>query len=262
MSSVLTASGVGVTIADKTIVDGADLQLAAGELTAIVGPNGAGKSTLVRAVCGIGPLTTGSVHWDGRPLAEMRGRELALTRAFVPQRVLVPAGVTARDAVSIGRSVHVRPWQRLGSEGRIAVDRALTRAGVEQFADRELATLSGGELQRVQIAVALAQAAPVLVADEPTSALDLGATVAIARLLRSLADEGLAVLLVVHDLALAAAVADRTVVMSGGHTVATGPPMTVLTPARLAEVWGVEASLEAFADNHTALRVSWLERGG
>lgn len=268
MSSVTTtgtpamiATGVGVAIHGTTIVEQADLTLEYGKLVAIVGPNGAGKSTLVRAVAGIQRASSGDVRWGERPLSELRGRELALTRAFVPQRALVPSGVTVREAVTIGYSVHVRPWQRVGREGRAAIDRAIERAGVSQFADRLLTTLSGGEMQRVQVAVALAQDAPVLIADEPTSALDLGATVTIARSLRGLTDDGLAVLLVVHDLSLAAAVADEVVVMSGGRTVASGPPAEALTSERLAEVWGVEASLEISEDEHTALRVSWLGSG-
>lgn len=258
MSAVLTAHGVHVAIGEKTIVEDASIELQRGRLTAIVGPNGAGKSTLVRGIAGIQKIAAGQVKWSGKPVEQMRGRELALTRAFVPQRALVPPGVRVHEAVAIGHSVHVRPWQRLGGEGRAQIDRAMQRAGVAEFADRLLTTLSGGEMQRVQIAVALAQAAPVLIADEPTSALDLGATVSMAKLLRALADDDLAVLLVVHDLALAAAVADEVVVMSGGRTIATGPAAEVLTPERLREVWGVEASLDVSADEHTALRVSWL----
>jgi iron complex transport system ATP-binding protein len=258
MSVALNASDVTVTIGAKTIVEQAGLTLKRGHLTAIVGPNGAGKSTLVRALAGIQPIAGGEVSWRGRPLGQLRGRELALTRAFVPQRALVPSGVTVREAVTIGRLVHVRPWQRLGEQGRVAIVRALERAGVEEFEDRLLTTLSGGEMQRVQVAVALAQDAPTLIADEPTSALDLGATVAMAKLLRGLADEGLAVLVVVHDLALAAAVADQVVVMSSGRTIAAGPAAEVLTPECLHDVWGVEASLDVSADEHTALRVGWL----
>jgi iron complex transport system ATP-binding protein len=177
----------------------------------------------------------------------------------VPQRALVPPGVTVREAVTIGRSVHIRPWQRVGAKDRAAIDESMSRAGVTDFADRQLTTLSGGELQRVQIAVALAQEAPVLIADEPTSALDLGATVTIAKLLRGLADDGFAVLLVVHDLSLAAAIADEVVVMSHGRTVATGPPRETLTRQRLEEVWGVAASLEVSDDERTALHVNWLD---
>jgi iron complex transport system ATP-binding protein len=255
----LAATGVQVAIGDKEIIHHADLELTAGRLVALVGPNGAGKSTLARAVAGIQPLSAGEVRWSGKNVKAMRGRELALTRAFVPQRALVPAGVTVRDAVTIGRSVHIRPWERAGKEDRAAIEKSIERAGVGAFADRHLTTLSGGELQRVQIAVALAQDAPVLMADEPTSHLDLGATVAIAKLLRELADDGFAVLLVVHDLSLAAAIADDVVVMSSGRSVATGPPRETLTQERLADVWGVAASLEVSEDERTALHVAWLE---
>lgn len=255
----LLAEGVRVTIGDKQIVHAADLKLEPGRLVALVGPNGAGKSTLARAIAGIQPLAAGSVTWFGRDVREMRGRELALTRAFVPQRALVPAGVTVRDAVTIGRSVHVRPWQRPGPVDREAIERAMERTGVSALADRNLTTLSGGEMQRVQISVALAQQAPVLMADEPTSHLDLGATVSIAKLLRGLADEGFAILLVVHDLSLAAAVADEVVVMSDGRSVASGEPLVTLTREQLAEVWGVQASLEVSDDDRTALHVAWLE---
>jgi iron complex transport system ATP-binding protein len=259
MTAALTARDVHVKIGEKSIVEHASVELTDGRLVAVVGPNGAGKSTLVRAISGIQPMAAGEVSWHGVPVREMRGRELALTRAFVPQRALVPPGVTVREAVTIGRSVHIRPWQRVGAKDRAAIDESMSRAGVTDFADRQLTTLSGGELQRVQIAVALAQEAPVLIADEPTSALDLGATVTIAKLLRGLADDGFAVLLVVHDLSLAAAIADEVVVMSHGRTVATGPPRETLTRQRLEEVWGVAASLEVSDDERTALHVNWLD---
>jgi iron complex transport system ATP-binding protein len=254
----LEARGVEVAIGGKEILRGADLLLEAGQLVAVVGPNGAGKSTLVRGVAGIQRLSAGTVRWMGEDVGALRGRRLARIRAFVPQRARVPEGVTVSEAVAIGRSVHVGPLQRPTRRDRAAVERALERAGVPQLAERKLTTLSGGELQRVQIAVALAQEAPVLMADEPTSHLDLGATVAVAKLLRGLADEGLAVLLVAHDLSLAAAVADTVVVMSAGRSVAAAPPAEALSAERLTRVWGVDASLEATARGRTALHVGWL----
>ncbi|HEX7278224.1 MAG TPA: ABC transporter ATP-binding protein [Solirubrobacterales bacterium] len=253
----LEAHGVEVEIGGTQILGGADLTLERGELVAIVGPNGAGKSTLVRAVSGLQPFSAGDVRWSGRVLPGLRGRELAHLRAFVPQRMPVPAGVEVREAVTIGRSSHLRPLRRLQGEDREAIEAAMERAGVTAFAARPLTTLSGGELQRVQIAIGLAQQAPVLIADEPTSQLDLGASVGIATLLRGLADEGLAVLLVVHDLALATAVADRVVVVSAGRTVATGSPEEVLTDDRLGEIWGADARLTV-EGGRTALQVDWL----
>jgi iron complex transport system ATP-binding protein len=256
--TLLEASDVRVAIGGTPILHGADLRLDAGRLVAIVGPNGAGKSTLVRAVAGLQRIAGGSVSWNGRDVRKLRGRRLAKTRAFVPQRGRVPAGVSVLQAVGIGRSPHVGPLQRPGKADRAAVRSALERTHMDGFADRALTTLSGGELQRVQVAVALAQEAPVLLADEPTSHLDLGAAVDMARLLRRLADEGLGVVLVAHDLALASAIADEVVVMSGGRTVAAGPAAEVLDGERLQAVWDVEAALELDGGGRTALRVDWL----
>jgi iron complex transport system ATP-binding protein len=256
---VLRAHDVGVTIGGHVIISGAELTLNAGQLMAVVGPNGAGKSTLVRSAAGLQRPSAGSIEWLGTDVRRLRGRRLAGIRAFVPQRSRVPDGLTARDAVRIGRSARLGPLRRATRADHAAADRALERAGVEQFGDRRLTTLSGGELQRVQIAVALAQDTPALLADEPTSHLDLGATVVIARLLRRLADQGLAVLLVAHDLALAAAIADTVVVMSRGRTVASGAPHEVLDPARLAEVWEVDADLRLGDGGRTALEVAWLD---
>lgn len=254
---LLEVRDAGVTIGDATILQHAGLELRSGQLVAVVGPNGAGKSMLARCAAGIQRLSTGSVRWSGRDVRELRGRKLARIRAFVPQRPRVPDGIGVREAVEIGRSPHIGPLRRATRRDHDAVDRALERTQVGALAERKLTTLSGGELQRVQIAVGLAQEAPALIADEPTAHLDLGATAAVARLLRSLADDGLAVLLVVHDLALAAAVADHVVVLSKGRAVAAGAPADVLDPERLAEVWNVDAALEA-ANGRTALHVAWL----
>jgi iron complex transport system ATP-binding protein len=261
VSAVLRARGVGVTISGTEIISGCDLVVDAGEQVAMVGPNGAGKSTFVRAAAGLQKYAAGEVECMGEPLSDLRGRKLARMRAFVPQRPRVPEGMRVIEAVRIGRAPHLKPFSRPTSADRDAADRSLERAGVAQFRDRMMTTLSGGEMQRVQIAIALAQEAPLLIADEPTSHLDLGATVEIARILRGLADEGLSVLLVVHDLALAAAVADRVVVMAGGRSVAAGEPGEVLEPGRLREVWGVDAQLHEDAGGHTALRVAWLGKG-
>jgi len=257
--SLLEVRGAQVRIGDKEILHGADLSVDAGRLVAVVGPNGAGKSTLARAAAGLQKLAGGSVRWDGTDIGAIRARRLARIRAFIPQRPRVPEGIIVREAVLIGRSPHLRPLARLGPGDHDAAERAMERAGVLAFAERQLSTLSGGELQRVQIAIGLAQEAPVLMADEPTSALDLGATSAMARLLRGLADDGLAVVLVVHDLALAAAVADEVVVISDGRSVATGPPHEVLHAEQLRDVWHVHAELEADGSGRTALHVRWLD---
>ncbi len=256
---LLHAEQVGVTIGKTEILKSASLTLERGELVAVVGPNGAGKSTFARAFSGLRRPDEGVVRWMGHDLASLRGRRLARVRAFVPQRAQVPNGVTVDDAVRIGRSSHLKPLQGLTAEDRTAVADAISRARLDGFQERLLSTLSGGEMQRVQIAIALAQGSPVLVADEPTAQLDLGAIVSVSKLLRGLVADGLGVVLIVHDLALAAAIADRVVVMSDGQTIATGTPAEVLTPQLIAEVWEVEAEM-VHHQGRSALHVEWLDR--
>jgi iron complex transport system ATP-binding protein len=258
---LLEARGVTASAGGTEILKGVDLELGRGELVAVLGPNGAGKSTFARVACGLMKSGGGSIAWDGRDLAGLKGRELAGIRAFVPQRAQVPTGVTVEDAVRIGRSSHIKPFQGFTAADREAIEAALVMAKIEQFRDRMLNTLSGGEMQRVQIAVGLAQEAPALVADEPTAQLDLGATAEVSKLLRELVDRGMGVLLIVHDLALAAAIADRVTVISEGRSIATGTPSEVLTEELIAEVWGVEAELVR-RDGRSALHVGWLDESG
>jgi iron complex transport system ATP-binding protein len=260
MEFALEAYAVTVELGGAEILRGADLQVRTGELVAVVGPNGAGKSTLVRTASGLLKPSGGTIGWFGREIGGLRSRELARLRAFVPQRMPVPAGVTVREAVTIGRSARLRPLGRMTAADHGAIADSMARADVTGFAERALTTLSGGELQRVQIAIGLAQETPVLIADEPTSQLDLGATVEVARLLRRLAEDGLTVLLVVHDLSLATAIADRVVVVGDGVTVAAGPPREVLTRELLATVWGADAELGE-SGGRTALHVDWLAAG-
>ncbi|MDP2712462.1 MAG: ABC transporter ATP-binding protein [Solirubrobacteraceae bacterium] len=257
---LLEVEDLCVVIGRTPILHGAELTLEAGQLVAVVGPNGAGKSTLVRAAAGLQRRSSGTVRWSGSDVRKLRRRQLARMRAFVPQRGRVPDGISVRDAVLVGRSPHVAALARPTRADHAAVEQAIERSGVAAFAERRLPTLSGGELQRVQIAVALAQQAPVLMADEPTAHLDLGATVVIARLLRGLADDGLGVVLVAHDLALAAAIADRVVVVSRGRTVAAGRAEEVLHGERLAEVWAVDAELRRDSDGRAGLSVAWLQK--
>ena len=255
---LLAVDDLHVAIGRTPILHGAGFALEAGQLVAVVGPNGAGKSTLVRAAAGLQRSSGGTVRWSGSDVRQLRRRQLARMRAFVPQRARVPDGITVRDAVLVGRAPHVGALARPTRTDHSAVERSMERGGVAALAERRLSTLSGGELQRVQIALALAQEAPVLMADEPTAHLDLGATVAIGRLLRGLADDGLGVVLVAHDLALAAAIADRVVVVSHGRTVAAGSPEDVLHGACLAEVWAVDAELRRDGDGRAGLSVAWL----
>jgi iron complex transport system ATP-binding protein len=246
-----------VEIDGTTILRDVGLTASPGEIVAIVGPNGAGKSTLARVAAGLQRPAAGTVRWEGEEARRIGRRKLARMRAFVPQRARVPAGVRVREAVAIGRAPHLGPLRGARHEDRSAIESAMRRAGVLDLSERFLTTLSGGELQRTQIAVGLAQEAPALIADEPTAALDLGASAEVARIIRRLATDGLAAVVVIHDLALAAAVADRVVVLDRGLLVAEGPPAETLTRERIAAIWNVDAHLELTESGHTGLHVRW-----
>lgn len=257
-ATLLDVRALEVALGGTPILHGCDLRARAGELVAVVGPNGAGKSTLARAAAGLITPAAGTVRLSGEPMSSVRARRRARLRAYLPQRPRVPDGVRVREAVELGRSPHLGMFSRPNAGDRAAVAVALARTGTLPLAERRLNTLSGGELQRVALAIALAQEAPLLLADEPTAHLDLGAAATIARLLRQLADQGLAVVLVVHDLALAAAISDRVVVVFRGRTIAEGPANEVIDPPRLAKVWEVDAQLAASPGGRTALQVDWL----
>ena len=232
----------GVTVrfprATSLALDGVSLEVRREGCTAILGPNGSGKSTLLRVMLGVITPTAGRVDYAGRPVASRSRAELARSIGVVPQGEVAPFPMTARELVAMGRYPYLGPWRREGPVDIEAVDRAMARCDVTQFAGRPIDTLSGGERQRVRIARALAQEPSALVLDEPTASLDLRHEMAIAELLRSLASAGVTVLLVTHNLSLAARYADRVVLLDEGRLVADGPTAAVLTADRLEGVFG------------------------
>jgi len=235
-----------------------DVSLAAGSLHAILGPNGSGKSTLMRASAGVLPALEGSVTIGGRPLAEWPRKELARTLAAVTQAETIPFPLTARELVSMGRYPHLGSLAAQREADHTIVMDALARCDVKHLADRMVQTLSGGELQRVRFARALAQQPRILLLDEPTAALDIGHEMAILELLRGAADSGLAVLWVTHHLEVAGRFADTMTLMSCGRVVASGTPNQVLTAETLEQVYQwpvrVEPGAEGGAPRITPLR--------
>ncbi|WP_447645627.1 heme ABC transporter ATP-binding protein [Nocardioides zeae] len=232
---VLVARAVGVTIEGRAILDGVDLDVRPGEVLVLVGPNGAGKSTLLGVLTGDLVPSSGGVEIDGRPVASVRARELARARAVLPQQQRLAFGFRAREVVEMGRA----PWHRTpaAADDLAVIAAAEDRADVAHLATRLFPTLSGGEQARVSFARVLAQATPVLLLDEPTAALDLQHQEAVLRVARDEAAAGAGVVVVLHDLSLAAAYADRVCVLSGGRVRAVGPPREVLTAALLTEVY-------------------------
>jgi len=216
------------------------LELRSGEVLALIGPNGAGKSTLVRAAAGelrpcAGHVRIGGVEVHALPI-EQRARRIAT----VPQAIHLPELFTAFEVVLMGRTPYLGWLAREGQADHAIARQAMQRTGTLELADRRVGELSGGERQRVLIARALAQSAPVLLLDEPTTHLDLKYQISILDLLRDLAHgDGLAVLIVLHDLNLAAPYADRIALLSEGRLEAIGSARQVLTAERLSLAYGL-----------------------
>ena len=242
----LSAEGVCLRIGREAILQDVGLRVQAGQLLALLGPNGAGKSTLLRILAGSLACHKGTVRLDGEYITTMDPRALAMRRAVLPQQLAVAYGFSCLDVVVMGRVPH-----RGGASAR-PVDRgfaleALRTLGMLSFAQRRVETLSGGEHQRVHLARALCQlssppagATPLLLLDEPTSALDLGGQHRVLELAQSLAQSGLAVVAVLHDLNLAARYADRVLLLKGGHVACpVGTPDQVLRPELLESVYGL-----------------------
>ena len=210
-----------------------------GRLTAVVGPNGSGKSTLVRALLGRIPLAGGAVRVDGVAAMEHGRAELAKRIAVVTQREDLAFPLTVDEYVALGRFPHLGGWRGARSIDRDAIDRALARAGVEALATagRRVQELSGGEWQRVRLARALAQGGEALVLDEPTTFLDVAHEMSAFELLHELTVEGVAVLLVSHQLNLVARFADEIVLLHDGRVAASGRPEDVMQAAILERVY-------------------------
>lgn len=232
-------------------IGGVSLRAAPGELSTIIGPNGSGKTTLLRLLAGGLRPATGTARFAGRPLEEWPRREIAREVAVVTQREHVPFPITVRSLVAIGRYPHLGPLRREGRPDRDAIAAAMERCGVAELAERGYQTLSGGERQRARIARALAQQPRALVLDEPTAALDMRYEMTIFQLLRELAHrDGVAVLLVTHNLNLAARFGDRHLLLEGGRMVAEGDTGSVITAENISRVyeWPVGVVTRGFAE--------------
>jgi ABC-type cobalamin/Fe3+-siderophores transport system ATPase subunit len=224
--------------APSPALDAVTLALDAGACTVILGPNGSGKSTLLRALLGLRTPDAGTITCFGRPLAAWSRPALARAVGVVPQGDHEAFPLSVRALVAMGRYPHLGPWRREQAADRAAIEAAMARADVTHFAERMLDTLSGGERQRTRIARALAQEPRALVLDEPTASLDLRHEMEILALLRSLSSSGVTVVLVTHNLSVAAQYADRVILLDRGHLVAAGPPPSVLTADTLHHVFG------------------------
>jgi iron complex transport system ATP-binding protein len=218
------------------------LQLPAGELTALIGPNGAGKSTLLRLLCGLLAPQKGVMLLEGAPLQRSSRRSLARRIAVLPQRLQVSFDADVETVVALGRTPHRAPlgtWWGPPGRDHEAVETALAETDTARFRDRPLGALSGGEQQRVALALALAQEADVLLLDEPTSHLDPVQAQAVLDLVQGLRRQRhLTVIAVLHDLNLASLYATRILLLHQGELIADGPPPDVIRPDILEPVYG------------------------
>lgn len=242
---------------DTPVLNDISLEVIPGEVLGIVGPNGVGKSTLVKGASGILTPISGRIRVDGKEISELSPPDRARLIAVVPQATKLPEAFTARDVVLMGRTPYLGWLDREGeSDFRIAVQ-TMARTNTNGFADRKIGELSGGDQQRLLIARALTQTPSVLLLDEPTAHLDLRHQDEILNLITSLAkEEGLTVLITLHDLNLVARFADRVALLSNGRVQKLGNPEQVLTPEELTSVYGMEIHVTSHPIHGTPLVLS------
>ncbi|MQA12198.1 MAG: ATP-binding cassette domain-containing protein [Pseudonocardiaceae bacterium] len=238
----LRARQLRLSYGGPPVVDGLDLDVLNGTVTAVIGPNGCGKSTLLRALGRLLAPKAGSVLLDGARIDKMRTREVARVLGLLPQSPQAPEGLTVADLVARGRHPHQTWYRQWSSSDDEAISTALVQTGMGDYAERAIDQLSGGQRQRAWISMALAQGTELLLLDEPITYLDLAHQVEILDLVRRLNSErGVTIVMVLHDLNLAARYADRLVAMRDGQVLADGEPGEVLTERLLDEVFGLKA---------------------
>jgi len=251
--TLLAVSDVKVERGGRAILRDVSLDVQTGEWLGVIGPNGSGKTTLLRVMSGA-MRGQGSVDLRGRPIGEWSARERAQTLTFVQQSSPLAFDFTVRDLVLLGRAPH-RGWlSSFSRDDHEIVEQVLADVGLEGFADRSIQSMSGGEVQRAFLAQALAQDADVLLLDEPTTHLDIHYQFRLLDAVREQVNRGKTAIAVVHDLESAARYADRLLLLSEGRPVAIGSPSDVLTPKRIDDVFGMEATVR----NDSPLRIDYV----
>ena len=242
---MLDVRNISAGYGGAAVLRGVDLRVAEGEMLSIIGPNGCGKTTLLRAVSGVLPIAGGDVLLDGRPIGDIPRKRFAQVVACVTQEIAADFSFDVREIVTMGRTPYI---SRFGWESRHdleVVERVMAQADVAHLADRPITDLSGGERQRAFIAMALAQEPRLLLLDEPTSHLDINHQVGILNIVRALnREQGVTVLMVSHDLNLAAEYSDRLLMLREGLAAHEGAPDEVLTEAHIGEVYGATVRME------------------
>lgn len=224
---------------DKAILTNVSFTVRQGEMVGLIGPNGAGKSTLLKTLRGILEPLTGQVEIEGRETSALSNREFARKVAYLQQNIEISFDYSAREIVMTGRYPHLRWWEKERGEDAQIVDACMAYTGVRDLAERPIHTISGGQRQRVLLAKVLAQQTPLLFLDEPATGLDIFYQEEIFRFCRELSDRGKTVLMVVHELALAAKFCSRLMLVGEGRIISDGPPSTVMRSENLSRCYGV-----------------------
>ena len=239
--SKLAVHDLSVAFGDRQVLDGINVSFSTGSLIGLIGPNGAGKTTLLRAMIGSQALDRGRIQWNGSDLGDLNRRTIAQNIAYLPQGGVCHWPLTVERLVALGRLPHQSPWQKQSTEDTRVITAAMTETDVATLAQRTVTTLSGGERMRVLLARALATSPEMLLADEPVASLDPYHQLQVMTLLQSMARRGAGVVVVLHDLTLAARFCDRLVLLSEGRVMGDGSPDEVLSVENLAASYRVSA---------------------
>ena len=244
MTPSLRVQDLRVAYDDRVVIDGLDLEIPPGKITAIVGANACGKSTLLRTMARLLTPKSGGVYLDGRSIQDLPTRQVAQRLGILPQSPVAPEGMTVADLVGRGRAPHQSWWRQWSTSDEDAVRAALEATSMTDLADRPVDELSGGQRQRAWIAMAVAQNTPVLLLDEPTTYLDLAHQIDVLDLVVDLNRvDGRTVVLVLHDLPQACRYADHVIAMKAGRVVASGRPSEVITEELVERVFGVRCQV-------------------
>lgn len=261
--AVIAAAGLYCGYEQREVLRDVTMEFRRGEFLGLIGPNGSGKTTLLRALTGELAPSAGSVLLDGKPVGRQPRRQVARRMAVVPQMSVPPFEFSVEQIVAMGRSPHLGRLQPERTEDRAAVARAMELTHTEHLAARVVTELSGGEFQRVVIARALAQEAPLMLLDEPAAHLDIGHQIDIFELLGRLnRDEGRSILCVSHDLNLASRYCDRLISMEQGRIVAEGTPAVVLTEEHISALYGCSVQVDSGPGGRPRVTAVGAEIGG
>lgn len=241
--SYLSIEGITLSYGDNTVLDGLNLQIEQGKITALIGPNGCGKSTLLKTIARILRPQHGRVLLQGQDIHQQATREISRQLALLPQAPITPEGVTIRQLVGYGRAPWSNRWGRLNDQDRQIIDQALAEVGLLEFAERPATALSGGQRQRAWIAMILAQQTDLVLLDEPTTWLDIAHQIELLNMMRRLNDNGKTVVVVLHDLNQACRYCDELIVLRNGQLQQQGSPQTVFTKELVQNVFDLQAEI-------------------